>query len=80
MERPTCKTCAYYDAEAKTTVYMPGAGGYSLPGGPLTIEKKGACKRHWGAPSHKLPDDWCGDHHDFPAYIASLKQDGQPNP
>jgi hypothetical protein len=75
MERPTCKTCAFWDWEQ--------AGGDSL-----IDESSGFCMRHAprevlageGDLVHDSPliygDRWCGEHHLFPAYIASLGEGG----
>lgn len=32
----------------------------------------GKCRRS-PAPHDRMPDEWCGEHQDFPDYLASLK-------
>jgi hypothetical protein len=64
MERPTCNTCPYFDK--------------------IPESDEGQCRRRAPAPQVSDQDfapfwpktdfeDWCGEHPDFPAYIASLK-------
>ena len=69
MERPTCKTCPYYDAEAMTLHYPPNRGNPMIMIAPKNVQ--GICKLT-PLGTHKTPEDWCGEHPDFPAYIASL--------
>lgn len=85
MEKPTCKTCQYWEPFDWET---------DQPGGPF----RGECHRnppgadptdkpiimgidaHWPAtivdPKGLGRSDWCGEHPLFPAYLASL----QPRP
>jgi hypothetical protein len=74
-ERPTCETCPYYDAGLQIETYrwptLPVTSS-ACPSGATVIES-GACRRREGMPLHKTPDDWCGEHTDFPEYVESLK-------
>jgi hypothetical protein len=69
MTRPTCETCLYWELGNFSGDYA-GAG---------------ACRRH--APRDPAPQgyvwpltkgqrDWCGEHPDFPAYLAQKKGQG----
>lgn len=59
-ERPTCKTCPYYDAIIEM--------------GAPAIKKIGGCRWDPNLIPHKRTDEWCGQHPDFPEYIAGLKK------
>lgn len=75
--RPTCATCAYYDPDAPTLEYPNRPAAYTIPY-PVTVH--GLCRRgHQGQP-HRKPDEWCGEHQDFPAYLAALKPAPDPPP
>ncbi len=71
MDRPTCVTCPYWDTDA-----------YDDEDEPEQLGKRGLCRRLpprvIGNDSTCHPDsywfEWCGEHPDFPAYLASLKQ------
>lgn len=81
MERPACKTCPYWilrdehDGEEKKT---PGLIGCEISLKQYRRlypddEDGGTCQRFPRYEENKWPEDWCGEHPDFPAYIASLK-------
>ena len=57
-ERPTCATCPYWEP--------PKVG---------RTRAEGLCRRFAPREEHApmLPDEWCGDHPDFPAWIASRR-------
>jgi hypothetical protein len=78
--RPTCATCPYWSPDGES------GGGYchrrapqSYPQSILKMDDDGQ-SRHWGSfsQSSMLPEafsgDWCGEHPDFPEYIAGLKK------
>jgi hypothetical protein len=63
-ERPTCKTCPYYDAEAEVTIHQGQYERMGLAGG--TVVLFGKCNRYsHPRVNHKKPDDWCGEHPEF---------------
>jgi len=69
MDRPTCRTCPYWDSGGEEdsgicrkscpkTAKPQYEGDYSaFPVWPITLDT-----------------EWCGEHPDFPAYLASLKK------
>ncbi len=67
MERPTCKTCPYfYSSEDEVS-------GSCMRYPPVLIEPPIHFNDHaWDWPVIES-NDFCGEHPDFPAYIASLK-------
>lgn len=71
MDKPTCKTCAFYDADHGVEVYSLSHPSSHFPQPPVI--KKGACKFYPHTTPHKTPDDFCGHHNAYPAYLASLK-------
>lgn len=73
-ERPTCKTCPYYDPTAETRVYDVGTYDTFTYNHNSPRKVIGVCKRRSHAGPHSKPDDWCGQHPDFPVYIAGLKK------
>lgn len=70
MKRPTCETCAYWHiyedqkilGNCKRNAPKPVEWPEGLDGGGY-----GTC---W---PETTDDDWCGEHPDFPDYLASLK-------
>jgi hypothetical protein len=99
MERPTCKTCPYWDTQWDAEI---DAGHLDQEFAPDSDMPARDCRR-W-PPTHSAldrfrgigrekqaddlmrrgyadqgewlqttGDDWCGEHPDFPAYLASLK-------
>lgn len=76
MERPTCQTCAYWRRRHD----------HLKPDGTMLVD--GDCQRHSpvitkrGDSRHpsSLSSHSCGDHPDFPAYIASTRQPAGPEP
>lgn len=94
MERPTCKTCPYWDRDdefsdttdggrviqAKCRRHAPGGSSdfFESYEGEAAADD-GNVPREWTA--YNLArfsttewSEWCGEHPDFPAYIASLKE------
>lgn len=94
-ERPSCRTCPYWDVDNPHFDMLDGEGKLTYPelwrraledGRPID----GQCRRF---PRHAAPDDdrhfavhdwpattdydWCGEHPDFPAYLAALKAQGE---
>jgi len=78
--RPTCETCPYWDRindyadcpddtpYAVCRRHAPKPRVYSVgPNEELDVD----CEPRW--PQVRPVDDFCGDHPDFPAYIAALK-------
>lgn len=65
MDRPTCKTCPYFDS------YENGTDeGECRIGRPIIGEVDDKPFGVW-PPTYEF--EFCGEHPDFPAYIASLK-------
>jgi hypothetical protein len=71
MDRPTCKTCLYWEPQG-----IDPDQGYCRRYPPQHIDKTeshtDAAERYlvpvtWG-------DDWCGEHPDFPAWLARQKE------
>lgn len=65
MDKPTCKTCPYFDC-------LSAMGGYCNRMSPRPEIRSDADDIFLAWPP-VTEDDWCGQHPDFPAYIASLK-------
>lgn len=85
MDRPTCGTCVYWEFS-----YAPEKG--RIYDG---TERFGECRRyppkvnfdleHEGETENtaipvQIDGFWCGEHHLFPAYIASLKATNPEQP
>lgn len=64
QERPTCRTCPYFLPDKEP---MPGDC------------RKGPPDREGDWPP-VLPDEWCGEHPDFPLYLASQAAQCEPAP
>jgi hypothetical protein len=74
MDRPTCKTCPYYDTTATMVIYPPPVAGQQAGAIPMTaIEVRGICRRHPPGGGHKRPEEWCGEHPDMPAWITASR-------
>ena len=90
MERPTCRTCPYWDLEDYESDCPDFGGTDEEMRSHLDTDccccASGECRRYprqtegmvgrcmvtyW---PRSLDSDWCGEHPDFPAYIASLKK------
>jgi hypothetical protein len=76
MERPTCATCPYYDDEESTCHRNPPVAIFAI----IKETDGSGGDRGWGeldGSGSVFPamddDEWCGEHPDFPAYIASPK-------
>ena len=81
MDRPTCRTCPYWEREERS---IDGgechrAAPVPMPSGIRKLDEWGE-EREWGSfePSAMFPatigDDWCGEHPSFDAYLAGLKE------
>ena len=86
MERPTCETCPYLDRwDQPNAVAIGDCHRHApAPGDHLYTETYAPSpRRQWedsGQASWKFvhEDDWCGEHPDFPEYLASLKRQSPP--
>lgn len=94
MERPTCKTCAFWEkyhpldeerdvALGQCRRYAPTAclrGQFGIAeDGEAVIGGVGAKEVLWPLVFvGDDEDDWCGEHPNFPAYLASLKNAEEP--
>lgn len=56
MDRVTCKTCPYYDADVQVLLYDPAITYIS----PRTAT--GGCRLEPHTTPHKTPDEWCSHH------------------
>lgn len=72
MNKPTCETCEYF---------APGKGIEEMADGECheRLHPSPYGKSYTGLFLETYKDNWCSKHPDFPAYLASLKQDGQTN-
>lgn len=69
MEKPMCKTCPYHEYDEHAT-----GDHYCMRHAPSPIqndEPGDTTFTHW--PPIDIETDWCGEHPNFPAYLASLK-------
>ncbi len=67
MERPTCATCAYWDDATGDC--------HRLAPLPVWVENfPNEGNTHQVIWPETEPDDWCGEHPDFPAYIQSRQK------
>jgi hypothetical protein len=62
MRRPTCEGCRFYDAGAKFGICRRHA-----PRARILREHDGDLSGYPRWPEVE-PDDWCGEHQDFPAW------------
>lgn len=82
MERPECSSCPYWD-ELDDHEYAPIIGlCHRTPprytGSHTSSDSsKSATPDAWDFP-WTTESDWCGEHPDFPAYIAALKSHSSP--
>jgi hypothetical protein len=60
MDKPFCETCVYY-AHACCHRNPP----------TLIPAPEESASTFWSVWPEVDPDDWCGEHPDFPAYVAS---------
>ena len=67
MRRPTCETCVYC-VHAECRRYAPL---------PYHINKEAWSSAMGYFYEDVLPESWCGEHHMFPEYLASLKIEGR---
>lgn len=74
MKRPICTSCAYYEMmEPREEEDGPHGecrrhAPRSVPGGVTGSDTEVFFPQ-------VFRDHWCGEHHDFPAYLESLKQE-----
>jgi hypothetical protein len=89
MDRPTCGTCPYWDLEDGETqglclrypprlvpdaIGTPGLGVRACYGANGNAEMVALFQINSEQTNPATsPDYWCGEHPDFPAYIASIK-------
>jgi hypothetical protein len=76
MERPTCKTCPYWLIEDDDCNPITLEECLKLPGDTGPDDWYFECKRYPRKETdeiYKHGGDFCGEHPDFPAFIASLK-------
>lgn len=60
MERPTCRTCPYWDKNINQE-------------GSRDSVQTGACKvKSLALNPRKTEDDWCGEHPDFKGYVEDF--------
>lgn len=88
MDRPTCKTCVYWKGhEHNRLPCIDGPGAYFsgtcrrwpkqtssmtyMPDRNSSREVDVACL----AFPEMYPDEWCGEHQDFPVYVEWLRQE-----
>ena len=64
-ERPTCATCPYFSPYIANYT-IEGSCRRHAPAWPGQVGTKG----NWGIVD---PRNWCGDHPDFPAWIANRR-------
>jgi hypothetical protein len=81
MERPTCKSCLYWDRTGQgrsggTCRRCPPTG----PLKPYAEPTSGEDPAHWHPSEWNVPVtydfEWCGEHPDFPDYIAWRRING----
>jgi hypothetical protein len=75
-ERPTCKTCPYWKQIEDANLYgecrrFPAYQSHQMDVGS---EEEGKTNIDLATWADTEEDDWCGEHPDFPAYIAGLKK------
>lgn len=82
MDRPTCKTCLYWnregeDSEEGTCRRYPPTG----PLKPYAEPTHGNDPAHWNATEWNFPvtydEESCGEHTDFPAWLAAQRGQGR---
>jgi hypothetical protein len=88
-ERPTCKTCPYWDEDKRSYGDIGECRRYPpqlIPESVSVGQRKAPSGDiyHDVNPDQLFPgvfgrDDWCGEHPDFPAYIAARKAEGGGN-
>lgn len=77
MERPTCGTCPYWDEADRDDVRVGECKRFPPVFPPNdkmrseTVELYGDDWMGWSPETS--PNDFCGEHPSFPAYVASLK-------
>lgn len=74
MERPTCKSCEHFGSLNSVDTSPPS---YCHRYPPVLVGVNTI--RPISEPIPVYEYQYCGEHTDFPTYIASLKQDGKPN-
>lgn len=73
MERPTCKTCPYWDVFNREP-FDEGDCRKQAPRAYLDSEfspSEQGNNAYWPVTTEI---DWCGEHPDFPAYLEGLKK------
>jgi hypothetical protein len=75
VERPTCETCVYWKKDEEATAYgechrLPPV---NLRDECVTFENGAEIIINSGFWTETNYYDWCGEHSDFPAYLASRR-------
>jgi hypothetical protein len=78
IKRPTCATCPYWDEPDLDDKFDEDEGRYSQcrrRGPRLHAPSCEELDRNpwWGIWPNVFEHDWCGEHPDFPAYLAARK-------
>lgn len=64
-QRPTCRTCPYWECDEHTSQEEVDRDAYSVAG---------TCHRHANMQQrHRGSRDWCGEHPKFPEYLVQLE-------
>lgn len=72
MERPTCKTCLYWQQLSETEHHGECHRGPAKHGQKLNLLcDPGEVSVLYGQWFDQHEDEWCGEHPNFPAYIAT---------
>lgn len=66
MDRPTCKTCLYWDDSPFTVGTNQGICRKRPPNPARDVNM-------WGGP-RTVGGEWCGEHSDFPEYVKAVKE------
>ena len=67
MDKPTCKSCPFWDDEKICRRYAPRQGTLIMP------REIGELARMTTIFEARSSDEWCGDHPEFAAWIASQR-------
>jgi hypothetical protein len=80
MKRPMCRTCPYWCTlqpkfpDRETLLEVSRTPDWIDAAQKAGVEVLGDCRRHPQTPTKpKGVTEWCGEHPDFPAYIAATR-------
>jgi hypothetical protein len=75
-ERPTCETCPWLDTSTQSGMPQvePDTTAMCRRNPPAHDDRTGLAV--W--PMVERDGDWCGEHPDFPTYIAAIRQPAAP--